>query len=80
MNENPQDFWRRKTTEQRGGLDDPDGPARAWLAGELRRLADHIESGDYPWVFGCIVPDEGPRFRSELMAEWRVILSHPWGG
>ena len=92
--QHPSEFWRLKILSYPESLicDDEDNPlfyvnvrekvACKWLADELRKLADHIETDMYPRVYGCIVPpgEEGPKFTKTILAEWRVILSHPWGG
>lgn len=56
-----------------------DAPACKWLAAELRKLADHIESGKYPQVFGCAIPKNGIDTK-DLMLDFSVVLSHPWPG
>lgn len=56
-----------------------EGPARKWLAEELRKLADHIEGGGWPQVFGCSIPEGGVKSK-ELMMDFTVVLSHPWPG
>jgi hypothetical protein len=85
----PQEFWHDKCREltpppadKRNGRTDAemDAPARAWLIAELRALADHIETGKYPDVMGCIIPEGGVAYKGGFVATWTVQLSHLWGG
>lgn len=95
QDQHPCEIWRRKILSFPKSMicDDEDSPlfyvnareqaACKWLADELRKLADHVESDEsdnWPKVFGCSVPDKGPTSEDHLMVEYRVILSHPWGG
>lgn len=54
-------------------------PAKEWLVSELRKLADHIESENYPRVMDASIPKEGVNAK-ETILEFNVQLSHPWGG
>ena len=51
--------------------------AQEQLVRRLRSLADHIENGKYPIVLGCEMDSLG---ESQLMYNFRVVLSHPWPG
>ena len=86
---NPQEFWHDKCRElmpapqgdrQGRGDTELEAPARAWLVAELRALADHIETGKYPDVMGCIIPEGGVAYKGGFVGEWTVLLSHLWGG
>lgn len=78
-----QEFWQAKCRElskpNPENTNELEDAARHWLAEELRKLADHIDKGKWPFIFGCFIPKDGVDFK-EIMAEWRVVLSHPWGG
>ena len=79
----PSELWRAKTLELRKTRPDESiwGPSNRWLAGELRKLADHIEADKgWPKVYGCVIPEGGPTETDGLMFEYRVILSYPWPG
>ena len=50
-------------------------PAERHLAKILRDMADHIESGKMPSVYGYSYNENvGP------FTELKIVLSHPWGG
>ena len=54
------------------------------IAAELRRLADHIESGRWPKVFSCslaLVDGVDAQVKSqEFNADYSLNLSYPLGG
>lgn len=81
MSENEFDEWDRKPFDVwyqiRENFDFDDVKSNKWLANELRKLADHIESNNYPTVSGANLPSDLNR---RTMSKIEIHLSHPWGG
>lgn len=48
--------------------------ARALLVARLRGIADRVEKGGSPDVFGCEMRDDS------VFEETTIMLSYPWGG
>ena len=76
MSSEIQDKWQAKVFELSGSYGD-EKPAVEWLIAELRKLIGHLESGEYPMMYGCSIPED---LSSEIMHEYRIALSHVWPG
>lgn len=50
--------------------------AEEFIVKRLRHIADIIESGNYPKVYGCCIDGD----ENDLMCGVLVTLSHPWPG
>lgn len=47
---------------------------------KLRMVADQIESGKYPKVFGCKLPSDNLCQGESFIEEITVVMSNPWPG
>jgi hypothetical protein len=55
-----------------------DEELRLYVVSELRRIADHLETGNFPLIYFAKLPN--PNLNAELMTDIHIVLSHPWPG
>lgn len=59
-----------------------DDAVASYLAERLRTLAAHVESKRAPYVLGvsrALVEPVEPRGQGEVIEDYVLVLSHPWG-